>query len=151
VVTAISDRSPSRKRTSPEPAGSDILDGSTRLLVKVSRSNQLRLKTVLIDVFLMNKLSDLEFDVMERSNRRTGSADYHALSPREREVMLLAAKGFANKTIARELSVAEGTIKLHLHRVYQKLGIKSRFALAVLARKFPSKPTAKHGDPFDAA
>jgi two-component system nitrate/nitrite response regulator NarL len=65
------------------------------------------------------------------------------LSTREREVTLLAAKGLANKQIARELNVAEGTVKLHLHKVYQKLGIKSRFALAVLAkRKVP---------PFNAA
>lgn len=55
---------------------------------------------------------------------------YRALSPREHEVMLLAAKGFTNKAIALEFNVAEGTIKLHLHRVYQELGIKSQFALA---------------------
>jgi len=46
--------------------------------------------------------------------------------------MLLAARGFANKTIARELDVSEGTVKLHLHRVYRKLGVKGRFALAAL-------------------
>jgi DNA-binding NarL/FixJ family response regulator len=70
------------------------------------------------------------------------------LSPREREVMVLAAKGFANKQIARELKVAEGTVKLHLHRTYQKLGIKSRFALAVLGR---SGVRRGRGDPSDAA
>ncbi|HTV26546.1 MAG TPA: helix-turn-helix transcriptional regulator [Xanthobacteraceae bacterium] len=61
-----------------------------------------------------------------------GSLNYDALSAREREVMLLAARGFANKTIARELDVSEGTVKLHLHRVYRKLGVKGRFALAAL-------------------
>ena len=73
-----------------------------------------------------------------------------ALSAREREVMLLAAKGLANKEIARELKVTEGTVKLHLHRVYLKLGVKSRFALAVLARKLRSEPSGRLGDPFDA-
>jgi DNA-binding NarL/FixJ family response regulator len=48
----------------------------------------------------------------------------------------------ANKEIARELKMAEGTVKVHLHRIYQKLGIKSRFALAVLARKTPSSSRA---------
>jgi DNA-binding NarL/FixJ family response regulator len=71
----------------------------------------------------------------DRRDRRYGSASYAALSPREREVMFLAANGFANKEIARELKVTEGTIKLHLHRVFQKLGIKSRFALTVLVRQ----------------
>jgi DNA-binding NarL/FixJ family response regulator len=56
------------------------------------------------------------------------------LSIREREVMRLAGKGFANKTIALELNVTEGTIKLHLHNIYQKLGIKGRVALALLAK-----------------
>ena len=62
-----------------------------------------------------------------------GFVGYGVLSIREREVMLLAGKGFANKTIARELNVTEGTIKLHLHKIYQKLGIKGRVALALLA------------------
>jgi DNA-binding NarL/FixJ family response regulator len=96
----------------------------------------------------MKKLLDFGFNAMDRRDRRHGSLNYDALSPREREVMLLAAKGIANKAIARKLNVAEGTIKLHLHRVYQKLGIKSRFALAVLARELPS---GKQADPSDAA
>ena len=54
---------------------------------------------------------------------------------REREVMRLAAEGLGNKAIARQLRVSEGTIKLHLHNIYQKLGIKSRFALAALVNK----------------
>jgi len=84
-------------------------------------------------------MSDLldEPEVMITKNRRAGYLDYGALSPREREIMLLAAKGYANKQIARELSISEGTTKLHLHRVYQKLGINSRFSLAVLVRQFP--------------
>ena len=60
---------------------------------------------------------------------------YDVLSRREREVMLLAAKGLSNKAIARELNISEGTIKLHLHRVYHKLGVRSRFALTVLVHR----------------
>jgi len=48
--------------------------------------------------------------------------------------MVLATKGFANKEIARQLRISEGTVKLHLHSIYRKLGIKSRFALAALVR-----------------
>lgn len=68
------------------------------------------------------------------TGRPQNSVNFDVLSAREREVMLLAAKGYANKTIAYELKVTEGTIKLHLHKVYQKLGIRGRFALAILAR-----------------
>ena len=46
-----------------------------------------------------------------------------------------AAEGLGNKSIAHQLRVSEGTIKLHLHSIYRKLGIKSRFALAALLNK----------------
>ena len=68
-------------------------------------------------------------------DRTHGSLNWEALSVREREVMRLAAEGFTNKAIARQLHVSEGTIKLHLHSIYRKLGIKGRFALAALAHK----------------
>lgn len=55
------------------------------------------------------------------------------LSKREREVASYAADGFANKLIARKLNITEGTVKIHLHRVYQKLGIKGRSILTSLA------------------
>jgi DNA-binding NarL/FixJ family response regulator len=64
------------------------------------------------------------------------------LSLRERQVALLTAKGLANKANARELNVTEGTIKLHLHSAYQKLGIKSRFALSAWVAKLASKRAA---------
>jgi DNA-binding NarL/FixJ family response regulator len=99
----------------------------------------------------MSKVLDLEPDAMITRNRQSGALNYDVLSPREREIMLLAAKGYANKEIARELKVSTGTIKLHLHRVYQKLGINSRFSLAVLVRKFPVSPSGKRGGPLDAA
>jgi len=73
-------------------------------------------------------------------NRVQETSHFNVLSVRERQVTILAAQGLANKVIARELNVAEGTIKVHLHRVYQKLGIKSRYALAVRAGNLPSQP-----------
>ena len=74
---------------------------------------------------------------------------FNVLSVRERQVALLAAKGLASKVIARELSVAEGTIKSHLHKVYEKLGIKGRFALAVRAGILPPQPIRARLPPPD--
>jgi two-component system nitrate/nitrite response regulator NarL len=54
------------------------------------------------------------------------------LSIREREVMRLASKGFANKEIARKLGLSDGTIKIHLHNIYQKLGVPNRTAFTAL-------------------
>ena len=47
--------------------------------------------------------------------------------------MLVLSEGVTNKEIGRRLSVAEGTVKVHLHRIYRKLGIANRTALAILA------------------
>jgi two-component system nitrate/nitrite response regulator NarL len=43
------------------------------------------------------------------------------------------AEGLTNKQIAKRLRLAEGTVKVHLHRIYRKLGITNRTVLAELA------------------
>jgi DNA-binding NarL/FixJ family response regulator len=43
------------------------------------------------------------------------------LSPREREVARLVARGLANKEIARELGLSQGTVKMHVHSISLKL------------------------------
>lgn len=53
------------------------------------------------------------------------------LSERERQIVALVSKGLSNKVIARTLNVSEGTIKSHLHAIFQKLRIGSRYALLV--------------------
>jgi len=53
------------------------------------------------------------------------------LSSREREVALLVARGLKNKEVARELGLSEGTVKVHVHSIFQKLGAKSRYNLIV--------------------
>lgn len=57
-----------------------------------------------------------------------------ALTRREREVMLLVADGLSNKEVGRRLNVSEGTVKIHLHTIYQKVSVSNRTALANLAR-----------------
>ena len=51
------------------------------------------------------------------------------LTPREREVARLVAGGNRAKTIAHMLGVTTGTIKLHTHNIYRKLGVSGRIAL----------------------
>ena len=55
------------------------------------------------------------------------------LTPREREVLVLIAQGFANKRIARELGVSEKTVKAHVGHVLAKLGVSDRTQAAVVA------------------
>ena len=51
------------------------------------------------------------------------------LSERELQVVRLCAQGVSNADIAKTLSLAEGTVKSHLHRSYEKLGVKGRAGL----------------------
>ena len=55
------------------------------------------------------------------------------LSPREREILLLIARGDSNKVIARELDIAETTVKIHVQHILRKLGLSSRVQAAVFA------------------
>ena len=55
------------------------------------------------------------------------------LSPREREILLLIARGESNKGIARALDIAETTVKIHVQHILRKLGLSSRVQAAVYA------------------
>jgi DNA-binding NarL/FixJ family response regulator len=55
------------------------------------------------------------------------------LSPREREVFDLLRQGLSNRQIAEILFISESTVKVHAHHIYDKLGTRSRTALAVQA------------------
>jgi two-component system nitrate/nitrite response regulator NarL len=60
-------------------------------------------------------------------------ADRDRLSPREREILGFLAKGASNKEIARELEVAESTVKIHVQHILRKLNLTSRVQAAVYA------------------
>ena len=51
------------------------------------------------------------------------------LTGREIDLVRQIARGLRNKEIARQLGITEGTVKVHLHNIYQKLGIDGRLAL----------------------
>lgn len=55
------------------------------------------------------------------------------LTGRQRQIMHLVAEGLSNKEVARQLNISDGTIKVHLHHIYQKLAISNRTAFAALA------------------
>jgi DNA-binding NarL/FixJ family response regulator len=57
------------------------------------------------------------------------------LTPREREVLGYLARGKANKQIARELGISEKTVKAHLTRVFEAIGVSDRTAAALWAQR----------------
>ncbi|QPQ56040.1 response regulator transcription factor [Allosphingosinicella flava] len=77
-------------------------------------------------------------EVLQRAMDYTLSKDkddpLKILSPRERGIAALVQQGFRNKEIATELGLTEGTVKVHLHKIFDKLGIRSRTELILLCR-----------------
>jgi two-component system nitrate/nitrite response regulator NarL len=59
-----------------------------------------------------------------------------SLAPRERQLIRFVSKGLRNREIAEQLGVTEGTVKVYLHAVFEKLGVSSRTELAVRADEF---------------
>ncbi|MEK7220478.1 MAG: response regulator transcription factor [candidate division NC10 bacterium] len=57
------------------------------------------------------------------------------LTPRELEIVRMVASGLRNKEIADSLSISEGTVKIHLHHIYEKLHLASRLELALYAQE----------------
>jgi two-component system nitrate/nitrite response regulator NarP len=61
-----------------------------------------------------------------------GSADpLSLLTPRERAIAGLIGKGMRNRDIAQELGLTEGTVKVWLHRIYEKVEVSNRTELAI--------------------
>ena len=56
-----------------------------------------------------------------------------ALTPRERELVELVRQGLRNRDIAARLGVTEGTVKVYLHSIFDKVGVGSRTELAIRA------------------
>lgn len=65
--------------------------------------------------------------------RVAGNDPIHSLSPREGEILRLIAHGASNKLIARELDIAETTVKIHVQHILRKLELSNRVHAAVYA------------------
>lgn len=66
----------------------------------------------------------------------------HGLTNRERRVLPLIAQGKQNKVIASELAVSEHTVKLHVHNIIGKLGVRNR---TEAARRYLARPAPREG------
>ena len=55
------------------------------------------------------------------------------LTARQQQVVALVCRGLSNKKIAHELGVTEGTVKVHVHNILVKVGVRSRRELIITA------------------
>jgi len=87
-----------------------------------------------------------------QSSRAAGGSHACGLTPREREVLSLVAAGYANKDIARQCSLSEETVKHHLTRMFDKVGVSNRVELAMFAteRGLIDAPSPSPAPPSEA-
>ena len=64
-----------------------------------------------------------------------GEGETVSLTPREREIIRMVAQGLRNREIGQRLFISEGTVKIHLHNVYDKLGLDGRLELLLYAQE----------------
>ena len=69
------------------------------------------------------------------SREKRASEAARLLSSREREIVRLVAAGLRNRAIADRLSISEGTVKVHMHNIYEKLDLNGRVELTNYARE----------------
>ncbi|MBE9556904.1 MAG: response regulator transcription factor [Proteobacteria bacterium] len=62
----------------------------------------------------------------EPTSSHTGVAGAPSLTPRQQEILLLMAQGLQNRDIASSLGMLEGTVKVHVKSILQKLGVNNR-------------------------
>lgn len=80
--------------------------------------------------------SDFLARALERLLEREGVAGpgRRALTARELTIVRMVASGLHNREVADDLCITEGTVKVHLHNIYEKLGVAGRVELTIHAR-----------------
>jgi pimeloyl-ACP methyl ester carboxylesterase/DNA-binding CsgD family transcriptional regulator len=77
-------------------------------------------------------------ELLEFTGQKAGTDDEHpafaSLSKREREILVLMTEGLSNVEIGERLSISEKTVRNHVSRVFDKLGVWSRAQAIVFAR-----------------
>jgi DNA-binding NarL/FixJ family response regulator len=63
------------------------------------------------------------------------------LTTRQREIFQLIVIGLSNKEIARKLEIGEGTVKIHVAKLFDKLGVRHRSAVALAGAKLGLRPS----------
>jgi len=95
----------------------------------------------------LNRVNDGELWFEKALTDSLMTARRYSLTRREGQLVALLSQGLKNKEIATALEISEGTVKVYLSRLFQKLGVKDRFELALYGLKnlSPSVAPADQG------
>lgn len=140
AVVALRSRDSSLNARAEELVTAAFEAGGVDLLVCAYRSNPDLLATLLTapscverTVYALGRAGDQNI-AASMGLEVAGSLDPRStLSPREREVYDLVCAGLSNREIASRFFISEATVKVHVHHLFDKLGIRSRTALAMNA------------------
>lgn len=104
----------------------------------VIKSNAPRDLLICLDVVTQGRRW-FDQEVLQRAMEMSQSADasrdpFAPLSERERAIVALVQRGLRNREVATELGLTEGTVKVHLHKIFDKLGVQSRMELVLLGK-----------------
>ena len=121
-------------------ADSDVLAAAIVRTMRGESTVSPEMTAKLVDAFRMRPSA-------EPAPPRVDEDPIHALSPRERQILACIARGASNKEAARELGIAEPTVKIHVQHILRKLGLGSRVQAAAYAatRGMDIEPPANHG------
>lgn len=129
-----------------------LQNGADGYLLKTSESDQLCEALVkvndghsVISPAMLNKLvsglrqphvgvnASLDVASVGPLSRAQAAQQLDKLSPREKDIFFLVAKSLSNKQIARDLDIAETTVKIHIQHIFKKMNLTSRVQIAILA------------------
>jgi ATP/maltotriose-dependent transcriptional regulator MalT len=140
AIVALRGRDPTALERIATFAQSALQTGALDLLVTAYRSTPEVLNLLLSAAEYRDSLASLisrvgDGDLASAVGQSLFDEDPRSrLSPREREVFEYLQQGLTNAQIAAALFIAESTVKVHVHHIFDKLGIRSRAALMVQAR-----------------
>ncbi len=156
------------------PRGPAIRDGlaEARVLVFTTRDSELEIRSALqagLDGYLIQGCKSdevvcgvksiargMRYFCPTVSQRMADSISHTGLTSRESDVLSLLCDGLSNKSIARQLDLATGTVKAHLRAILSKLGASSRTHAALLAaqrglvKRSCAQPLVPESAPTDA-
>ncbi len=87
-----------------------------------------------IEAYVQQLLAEIEMAPLNTLVAADGTTPAITLSRREREILRLVERGLSNREIARKLIIDANTVKSHLHRIYQRLGIATRYQTVMRRR-----------------
>jgi two-component system nitrate/nitrite response regulator NarL len=148
ILSALKEEDPSRRvvmltvSDAPEDLMAAIRAGADGYLLKDTEPEQLleRVRGALEGRTVISDSLTAALAGALRNDARSAGRDVRDLTDRELAVLRCVASGQSNKVIARNLSITEGTVKVHVKHLLKKLGFRSRVEAAVWASEQGLRP-----------